>query len=366
MIVFNKTIRKIHLWLGLSCGLIASFSGLTGALYVWQPEITGILNPGLLKVEQTENIKEAVILRSAETLIATHQDSIGKIFLPYREQQTISIRFKNGQTNYYHPVTTKNLGEKSASISFFENLLNLHRTLGIPKIGKYIIGTSTIIFFLFLLTSGAYIWWRAYGNNLREGLKIKWNGKRRKLDLDLHKVLGICFFIPLLVMAFTGSYFTYNSYYKAALKVFDGKSNKVGLDHERKQAVKDSLFLKDFSLKADESYALRAIYFPQDGTGVYRFRYIKEGFIKAGLRKTKEVEINAKGKITTLSDFRHDSNSTRIAAQFYPVHIGEIAGLGGRILVFISGMVPLVLFITGFRMYRSKKRPSKKGPKIGK
>ncbi|CAH8282338.1 putative iron-regulated membrane protein [Mariniflexile fucanivorans] len=352
MLSFNTTIRKIHLWLGLTCGLIASFSGLTGSLYVWQPEITAALNPELLQVENIENIKEGTILKSAVSLIETRKDRIDKIFLPYREQQTIAIQFKNGKTNYYHPVTSESLGEKSVSISFFESLLNLHRTLGIPLIGKYIIGTSAIIFFLILITSGVYIWWKAYANNLRKGIKVKWKAKKRKFNFDLHKALGIYFFIPLLIIAFTGSYFTFNSTYKSVLKVFNSQHTNL----IKQQKNENFSSLNETLLNSNKGYALRAIYFPKDKTDKYRLRYIKNRFIKAGYRKTKEVEITKKGDITTLSDFRFDSNSNRIAAQFYPIHIGEIAGVFGRILVFISGVVPLVLFITGFRMYRLKKK----------
>ncbi|WP_419211335.1 PepSY-associated TM helix domain-containing protein [Maribacter sp. X9] len=363
MVLFNKTIRKIHLWLGITCGLIASFSGLTGSLYVWQPEITAALNPKLLKVENNENIKEETLLKSAVSLIKTHNDSIDKIILPYREQQTTAIQFKNGKKCYYHPVTTEFLGEKSASISFFENLLNLHRTLGIPKMGKYIIGTSAIIFFLMLITSGVYIWWNAYANNLKQGLKLKWKAKKKKRNYDLHKVFGIYFFIPLIMIAFSGSYFTYSASYKKALGIFDRPNNN--LTALQKNNSKDFSTLNETLFNSNEDYALRAIYFPKDGTDNYRLRYIKNRSIKAGYRKTKEIEITKNGLRTTLSDFKSDSNSNRIAAQFYPIHIGEIAGIFGRVLVFISGFVPLVLFITGFRIFLLKKNRGLKRKCVG-
>jgi len=354
---FNKTIRKIHLWLGLTCGLIVSFSGLTGSLYVWQPEITAALNPKLLKVENIEDINEAAILKSAASLVEAHKDSLGKMYLPYREQQTISIDFKNGKTTYYHPVTEIILGEKSGSISFFENLLNLHRSLGIPEIGKYIVGTSAILFFLFLLTSGVYIWWKAYANNLQEGFKIKWKPKKIKFNFQLHKVLGVYFLIPLLIIAFTGAFFTYNTYYKSALKIFD--RNHITRLNQQNQSIENSSSFNEVLLNSNESYALRAIYFPGDNTDKYRFRYIKDRFINAGFRKTKELELTTKGELTTLSDFRFDYNSNRFAAQFYPIHIGEITGLFGRIIVFVSGLIPIVLFITGFRIYLFKKKKKK-------
>ncbi|WP_262510065.1 PepSY-associated TM helix domain-containing protein [Confluentibacter sediminis] len=197
------------------------------------------------------------------------------------------------------------------------------------------------------------MWWKAYALSLKKGFKVKWKAKKRKFNFDLHKAFGIYFFIPLIILAFTGSYFTYNTYYKKGLGIFDGpnrNSNILNRTH-----IKGSSALYETLLDSNEDYVLRAIYFPKDKTDNYRLRYIKNRWIQAGYRKTKEVEINKKGEIRTLSDFKFDSNSNRIAAQFYPIHIGEIAGVYGRIMVFISGMVPLVLFITGFRIYLLKK-----------
>ncbi|WNH10992.1 PepSY domain-containing protein [Thalassobellus suaedae] len=160
------------------------------------------------------------------------------------------------------------------------------------------------------------------------------------------------FFTPLFVIAFTGAYFTYNTFYKSALKFFDEfKNTQV---NETIKTSEDFLEFSDVLNNSNETYALRAIYFPKDSTSDYRFRYIKDRFIIAGFRKTKEVELSLDGKKTTLSNFKFDTNSKRIAAQFYPIHIGEIAGLFGRVLVFISGLVPILLFITGFKVYKAK------------
>ncbi|MDE0535352.1 PepSY-associated TM helix domain-containing protein [Tenacibaculum sp. L6] len=129
----------------------------------------------------------------------------------------------------------------------------------------------------------------------------------------------------------------------------------------KKQNKKEKIFLlEEAMLQTDGEYALRAIYYPKDSLGVYKLRYIKDRFIKAGFRRTKEMELNQHGELRTLSSFDFDPNNNRIAAQFYPIHIGEIAGVLGRILVFISGLVPLVLLITGFKVYSSKTKRLRK------
>lgn len=352
MITFNRFIRNLHLWLGLTCGLIASISGLTGSLYIWQPEITSMLNPELLKIDQNNLLDGTRLYTTANNLLQQHGDSIAKINLPYREQKTISLEYTNGETNYYHPISGSLLGKKSSSIEFFENLLNFHRTLGIPKIGKYITGSSTLLFFLLLLSSGAYLWWKTYRTNLIKGFKIKWTAKKKKLNYDLHKAIGASFFVPLMAIAFTGAYFTYNNYYKTALSIFNDSAKPKSVQNELK--IGSPISHKEYLLNPDKDYDLRTVILPKNKQEGYHFRYIQDRFLMEGLRKTKELKIDQKGSITSLTDFQTDPNSNRIAAQFYPVHIGEIGGLWGRILVFISGLIPITLFITGLKLYLLK------------
>ncbi|WP_150451816.1 PepSY-associated TM helix domain-containing protein [Arenibacter lacus] len=356
----NKTIRKIHLWLGISCGLLASFSGLTGALYVWQPEITAALNPRLLTVRQVDSLPEETLMQTASQLIKVHKDSLVRVNLPYREQQTISLLFNNGTTRYYHPKTTSFLGTKSASIHFFEQLLNVHRTLAIPIIGKYIMGGSTIIFLVIILGSGMFIWWKAYKSRLKKGFQIKWKGKKKRLNYDLHKVLGVYFLIPLILIALSGAYFTYPTYYKSVLSLLDGTKKA-----QNQQIESRYTFTQLFRIP-DTTYALRAIYFPKDGTDSYHFRYIQGRFISPGLRKSKELKITEANQVISETSYELAPNSDKIALQFYPIHTGEIAGLAGRILVFISGLVPLILYITGIRMYwfKKKNRTKKSAPNV--
>lgn len=350
----GSIVRKIHLWVGITCGLIASISGISGAMYVWQPELSAALNPELLRMKNIDSLDDDVFLKTAASLMATHSNTISKMFLPYREQQTISIEFKNGITNYYNSQNGQFLGEKSDSIVFFEDLLKFHRTLFIPSIGKYVTGTSTIVFFLLILLSGINIWYKTYRIKVRNGFKINWKSKRKKFNFDLHKVLGVSFFIPLWIIAFTGAYFTYNSYYKKALSVLDKK------DFKQTTQTKNYLSFEEILFNSDKVYALRAIYYPQKPNENFRLRYVESRFITKGLRKTKELTVNTKLEIISLTDYMNDATSKRLAAQVYAVHIGEIAGLFGRILVFISGLIPIVLYITGFKIYLSKKRRTRK------
>lgn len=347
-------IKQLHLWTGLTCGLIASFSGITGAIYVWQPEITVALNPQILALENFVSISEANIHSVALQLVERHGDSISALNLPYREQQTVSVVFKNGKTLFYHPVTARLLGEKSSSMIFFEGLLNLHRTLGIPGYGKYIVGGSAVLFFMLLLSSGFYIWWKRYRRKLKKGLSIKIRAKPKRFNYDLHKVTGIAFIVPLAVIAISGAYFTYVPYYKKLFSLTDiiaPKSEMVTLEPKKNTESFYKLIANPVG-----DYKLRAVIFPKSVEEGYHFRYIQDRSINYGLRRVKELKIKSNGELLSFTQFKTDALSDRILAQLYPIHIGEIAGLFGRILVFLTGWIPVLLLITGLRYYLFRKR----------
>jgi uncharacterized iron-regulated membrane protein len=102
---FVKSIKFIHLRLGLTCGLLASISGITGALYVWQPEIVRAVDSDLLLVNDRKLPTEKVILSTAKKIVKEHKQ-LQKTFLPYREQQTISIIDKAALTSAQYGFTT--------------------------------------------------------------------------------------------------------------------------------------------------------------------------------------------------------------------------------------------------------------------
>lgn len=345
-------IKQLHLWTGLSSGFIAAFSGITGALYVWQPEITAALNPEILTVENVVSVSESEIHSTALGLAKRYGDSITALNLPYREQQTVSVVFRNGKTLFYHPGTAQFLGEKSSSMIFFEDLLRVHRTLGIPEYGKYIVGGSAVIFFMLLLSSGFYIWWKRYSRKLKKGCTFKMRAKPKRWNYDLHKITGIAFMVPLAIMAISGAYFTYVPYYKKFFTLADTlvpKSKEVHYAHDT------ATFYEQLAFPAGD-YKLRAVVFPNADNEYYHFRYIQDRSIHAGLRRVKELKINQNAEQFSLTQFHTDTPGDKILAQMYPIHIGEIAGSIGRMMVFIAGWIPALLLFTGFRYYLLRKR----------
>lgn len=354
----HAIIQNIHLWLGLVSGLIVSVTGLSGSLYLWQPELSALFNPELLTIRAHEPVSEEVIHRTAFGLYRKNGDSLRHIGLPYREQQSISLTYNNGTTAFFHPVTGAFLGTKSPSMQFFEGLLRFHRTLLIPGFGRYIVGGNTLIFVVFILTSGFWLWWKRYGGRIRKGLTLKSRLRKMAFNYDLHKLLGIYFLVPLMILGISGCYFTLIHLAKPALPPAE-KNHTAARDYSPAEKTHPTV-AEWIGTPLNNGYQLRAVYLPQSPTGHFRFRYIGARTMGPGLRKTREVEISRTNEIHSISAFHEKSASGKIGDQMYPVHTGEIMGLTGRILVFVTGFIPLILWITGFRLYWFRKQVQKK------
>lgn len=357
-------IQQIHLWLGLVSGLIVSVTGLSGSLYLWQPELNSLFNTDILTIREYKSVSEEAIHWTAYDLYRKNCDSLLYIGLPYREQQSISLTFTNGTTAFFHPVTGVPLGTKSPSMYFFEGLLRFHRTLLIPGYGRYIVGGNVLIFVAFILTSGFWLWRKRYRGRIRKGFTLHGGIRKVVFNYDLHKVLGIYFLLPLLLMGISGCYFTLTRLKKPTPPLTENSST-VNRDYSSREKNHPTP-AEWIRTPLNDGYHLRAVYLPQSTTGYYRLRYIGERALGKGVRKTKEIEINRANEIITIKDFQTKSVSGKIADQMYPVHTGEIMGLAGRILVFISGFIPLILWITGLRHYQFKKQSQIKRTAAGK
>ena len=353
--MFRKYQKQIHLWLGLTVGLISSFSGITGALYVWQPEISALFEKDLLKVSDARAIAYKDYLQTARDLESVHLDSLKAIRFPERERQTIRLDFENGDRCYYHPGNGQYLGKNPSTVSFFDTLLRLHRNLCMGTKGKYIIGTSSLLFGFLILGTGLYLWYTIYRKRWRKGFSFKKSANSKTFNFDLHKIVGIYGLLLLFIIAITGGYFTYYTSYKKILNTIPS--------FEKENSSSMPLPGSGTPFNFDRTvwglyphYKIRTIIrYPNDGNPSYRFRFINSITIGPGLRKTTDIFTTHDKLVTEVRSYETSSKTEKITAQMYPLHKGESLGFFNRILVFIGGLLPLVLYITGLRFFLFRK-----------
>ena len=209
----RKLFKRLHLWLSLPFGLIILTTCLTGALLVFEQELTQLAFPSRYTVRQVRAEKlplQTLVDRAAMTL--PDSVSITGVTIPSdpKRPYTLGLSKPRKAGLLIDPYTGEIKG-RSDRTPFYSVVFRLHRWLldsmtpGDEGIfwGRVIVGTSTLLFVLILLT-GLVIWWPRRLKGLGARLRIALRHGRYRLLYDLHAVGGMYASLLLLTMALTG------------------------------------------------------------------------------------------------------------------------------------------------------------------
>lgn len=95
---------------------------------------------------------------------------------------------------------------------------------------------------------------------------------------------------------------------------------------------------------------LRYIGIPHEDIGVYHIVLREPGEVLASGGQSQVWLDQYSGKILRVHDWRQFTGGKIFLAWLFPLHNGEAFGLVGRWIVFLTGFVPLVLYVTALRM----------------
>ncbi|MXV49660.1 PepSY domain-containing protein [Pedobacter sp. HMF7647] len=367
-------IGRIHLWLGLTSGLVVFIVSLTGCLFCFHDEIEDITKPHRhVEARNQPYLPPSVLKENAQKAVPD-----GKIsFLSYVGKDRPALAYTTNSTSTYYvyldPYTGKHLKTEDLKTDFFIIVEYIHLYLLLPaEIGRQIVGISTIVFVVMLI-SGIILWWPKRKSDHKRSFKIKWNSKWRRVNYDLHNVLGFYAASIALVLALTGlaidyewmrKTFTYTANLGAQYPdedkhpVIDTINHKpinrpvidVAMAQTFKLSPASEMYFVTFPEKTSESfetgaYAKSLVYHQQNN---YHFDPVSAQLLKSQPYKSKSVGM----KLNEMN---------------YAIHTGQILGLFGKIIAFIASLIATSLPVTGFIVWlgrRKKKSKAETGVKL--
>ncbi|TCC90154.1 PepSY domain-containing protein [Pedobacter frigiditerrae] len=364
----KKLIAQIHLWLGLTSGLVVVILGISGAIYTFSDEIKDIVYKDRRYVSVVPKNEKL----SLDTLLSIAKQSLGETHkitraeLSQDPERTYMFRaFKinkksSGYWNYYDyylkvyldPYTGKVVFKEDASKEFFTVVLALHMNLLLGDgLGHFIVKWSTVCFGILLL-SGLVLWWpkKWKQKQLKKNFAIKWNGKFKRLNYDLHNVLGFYMLIPLLVIALTGLAWSF--------ELTTDKKSKVLSDTTQTTKASANQILKQSLEKS-----------PKTAYFLYNFPAAKSGTVNISAYQSKEHLYDRRqyrfdqytGKLLMEADPMAAAGITpKLIALNYDLHTGSALGMFGKILAFLASLIAAGLPITGFIIWIKKGKKSEK------
>ena len=384
--LFYRISAWLHLWLGLVSGIIVVIICVTGCIYVFNEEITGWTEP-----EANIPVQSQALIAPSQILAVANKVYPGKQvgYVLYKEGKAVEANIggrRGGSTLKLNPYTgavISKVDRKEGDVSFFRWILNGHRFLWLPyKIGRPIINYSTLICVI-TLVSGLVLWWpKKWNKSTRnQSFKIKWGASTKRVNYDLHNVLGFYALLVLFAIGVTGMVYGLEWWSKGLYwATSGGKSipDFVELKSDSLQAGKkhfDNLGQKmDISWKSvvgkhpdasgfylgfpDTSKAtatISVIVYPSRGQYYNNQRYLFDQHTLEPVTGNKLYE----------QSYQEADFAGKLRRMNYDIHVGSILGLPGKFMAFFASLIGATLPITGFIIWWGKGR-KKKTPAPGR
>lgn len=235
-------------------------------------------------------------------------------------------------------------------------LYDLHYSLLLDRNGRTAMGIIGMVL-LASLASGLCLWW-PHAGRFKPALAFKVTASRARLTYDLHKLAGLYGFVLLLVIASTGVLLElpgwFNPLIDRASPLFKppqvesrvaGGVVRIALD----DAVR-------IALARFPGAELRWIETPDGAAGTFRINLRQPDEPSRRFPRTNVWIDQYSGDVLAVRDRRSNSAGDTLIDWLHPLHSGEAFGMGGRILVLISGVLPVLLFATGALRWLQKRR----------
>jgi uncharacterized iron-regulated membrane protein len=346
---------QVHLWLGLTLGVVGVLVGLSGSILVYDHEIDAQLNPHRYAISGPQvALPYADYAQRAQAALDGNARATG-IRLPDQEAGPVIVfaRADAGpfQRVYLDPPTGRVLATASGR-DWLGWLHGFHESLTLREWkGREIVGVVGIAMLISAL-SGIYLWWPAGRFRMRA------LGFRRgfALDRNLHYTFGIWGALVLAVLSFTGLFLAYQDAGRAVVAAFGTVSpSPRGLQ---------SAPGRGDAIAPDEAVAIAqhrvanagviGIGLPAGPRAVYRVNLRETGDTAA--RSTTVVYIDARsGVILHAVDQATRGGGDTFLAWQRMLHEGSALGIVWRFLTFLGGMLPALLMVTGLIIWLRKR-----------
>jgi uncharacterized iron-regulated membrane protein len=237
----RKAFFQVHLWAGLLLALYVIAIGISGSILVFKEELMPkphVFNfhvdynactiDQLLHATDVANAK----LPGMQAFLASCPTPANSLFTvtvreqPKRQQGAFQQRGGAGagrpklkqRTIYVHPITGLVVGDADREASWLEWVEQLHVNLLLGRNGRVWNGIGASILLVITL-SGIVLWWPGIQNWTR-GLKLDFRKSWKRINFDLHNVLGFWTLFFTLTWALTGMYFTWPKIFTTPVEKF--------------------------------------------------------------------------------------------------------------------------------------------------
>ena len=377
----KKALRKIHLWLSVPTGIIITLVCFSGAMLVFEKEITEAIKPELYFVKEAKG-EPIPMQQLMEKVEETLPDSVSisgvTVFADSTRTYQVSLSKPRRASIYVNQYTGEVTG-RSERLPFFNTMFHLHRWLlgSSTGVGKLLTGICTLVL-VFILITGILMWLTNRNKPLKASLAIHVTKGWGRFWHDLHVAGGIYTTIFLLAMALTGLTWSFSWYRTGFYACFGVESSEKGgahgeggnshgegrgsrgegryshgdgrNNHEGKRGEGRGFHRRSPYRHWDDvlnEVALKNPGYQQITLKPEVAEVVSEG--RLSMRAADKYSYDRRsGEITDVQLYSAGKKDTKVRSGVYMVHTGSWGGIITRILNFLAAFIGATLPLTGY------------------
>lgn len=400
----RKTFGLLHRWAGLFIGVFLIVSGVTGAIISWDHELDEWLNPHLFKARAEGTTQDPLAL---VRIVEAADPRVVVTYFPLQFESGHSavigveprVDPKSGQLFdvdysqvFVDAVSGDIIGKRLwGRISFSSEdvlpfLYKLHYSMHIPDFGGidrwgyWFMGIIAIVwtidcfvgFYLTLppkransvaaATAARRMWWDRW----KPAWKIKWGASSYRLNVDLHRAFGLWLWLLLFILAFSSiSMNLADIVVRPLISTFatltpDAFDDESPLDQTK--TIEPAIGWAQAIAKLSDAAKARGWTEPPGDVfygrlhGLYGVDFYEPGEEHGRFGMNKLLFLDGRSGLAAGQRVPFEGTAADIFMQLqFPLHSGRIAGMPGRILVSLLGLVVAMLSVTGIVIWAKKR-----------
>lgn len=351
--MIRKIIFWFHLILGLAAGIVILIMSATGVLLMYEKQMIAWADRAYLEQAATAGTPRV----PAEAILSTIQNAANgaaPTTVTFYAGSAAASAAAGGSTYYVNAYTGELMGQSSQNVrAFFRSVTDWHRYVAMSgdsrPMGKSITGASNLIF-LFVVVSGAVIWWRAAIGWFKTGLRGK------SMYFNWHHVFGVWTVVPLFLVVLSATVISYpwasNLVYTLTRSEAPAQGGGGrGGNNQNNRAPEIDISGVDAGLALAETavpgWRTIAVRLPAESKAPLSFTIDERKAGQPQYRSTVTVD-RSTGTIASVERFQDQNLGRRTRSWLRFIHTGEYYGIAGQTMAGIASFAGLMLVWTGF------------------
>jgi len=345
----RKAWFQAHKWIGLILAIVIVPICLTGSALVWHDGLDRMLNAGRYATTAGAATGADRHLDAARAVLPGDA-RIASFRMPEHAGDPVVVSAVSARpgapqrTNVYlDPPTARVLDVAGSNAGAVRVMHVIHGSLMIPGVGRSIVGWIGVAMLISSI-SGLWLWWPTVGRWARG---LRWR-RHRDFDTNLHHMMGFWIALPLFILSLTGAWISFPAFFGPLVGEGPRAAAPNRAAQQRARPLESPATPLAAALTRAQAVApgeVRQIAFPTD--------LKPEWVVTSGGMPVTIVDSTGAVEAGPASGERA---KTSVARWMRRIHDGTDMGIVWQVVVFLGGLLPAALAVTGVIMWWRARR----------